>query len=394
MQVITYSLREGAKGSDQYYRDVSAYTDQVVAEGESRFSHLMPTFKSFLSETGREAPRTHPEYYYELLTLGVLWRVYANAALDLGELPRRVLTRLARLREEGERIKPAVDRVRGVLETAIMPGRDRSDLVPILTIANFDRLLGWLSATAVFNEEVKRLTNWRDFMIAESPTQVSSHSKDLDAYATWFETSSLGMLGRYTRRVDSFLDEAERIYRWRADRILCQRARVEYHLNMVGTEILNRAFRAQFLRTSRKAVLVPPCMRFQPEERCQAQPTAIGARCAHCTPQCRVHQITKLGDKYGFQVLILPDELSVFSARPAGPADAGNIGLVGVSCVLTNTSGGWETQVMRVPAQGVPLDYCGCRWHWHKEGIPTDVNLRQLLQVLGISRRYLAGANA
>jgi len=29
------------------------------------------------------------------------------------------------------------------------------------------------------------------------------------------------------------------------------------------------------------------------------------------------------------------------------------------------------------------LDYCGCRYHWHKQGIPTDINLRQLLHVLG-----------
>lgn len=393
MQVITYSLRNGAITSSQYYRDVSACADQVVAQGELRFSCLLLAFKSFLSETGREAPRSPPEYYYELLILGVLWRVYAHDALGLAEWPRRVLTRLAQLRERAERCKPAVDRVRGVLETALIPGSTCSGSLPILTIANFEKLLGWLSATGSFDQEVKRLTNWQDFMVTQSPMQVASHLADVLEYAAWFDRTSVETLGCYTRLVDSFLSKAERNYRWRADRVLCRRARVEYHLNMVGTEILNCAFRAEFLQTSRKAVLVPPCMRLQHEDRCQARPTAIGSRCAHCTPQCRVHQITKVGDKYGFQVLILPDELSVFSARTAGPADIRSIGLVGVSCVLTNTPGGWETKAMGVPAQGLPLDYCGCRWHWHKEGIPTDVNVHQLLQVLGISTWEQAGPN-
>ena len=53
--------------------------------------------------------------------------------------------------------------------------------------------------------------------------------------------------------------------------------------------------------------------------------------------------------------------------------------------MLTNTSGGWETRLQGIPAQGLPLDYCGCSYHWHKQGIPTDINLPHLLQVMGIA---------
>jgi hypothetical protein len=35
-----------------------------------------------------------------------------------------------------------------------------------------------------------------------------------------------------------------------------------------------------------------------------------------------------------------------------------------------------------VPAQGLLLDYCGCKWHWHKDGIPTDINFNQLLRLM------------
>jgi hypothetical protein len=99
-----------------------------------------------------------------------------------------------------------------------------------------------------------------------------------------------------------------------------------------------------------------------------------------------VHQLTKLGEKCGFAVLIMPHELSVFSSGAVEPVEAGAVGIVGVSCPLTNPSGGWETQDLGIPAQGVLLDYCGCPWHWHKEGIPTDINFGQLLRVLGIDK--------
>jgi hypothetical protein len=97
-----------------------------------------------------------------------------------------------------------------------------------------------------------------------------------------------------------------------------------------------------------------------------------------------VHQVTKLGDKYGFAVFMLPDELAVFSAPTASPGGRDDMGIVGISCVLTNAAGGWKAHRLGIPAQGVPLDYCGCRWHWHKEGIATDINLHQLLGVLGV----------
>lgn len=63
-------------------------------------------------------------------------------------------------------------------------------------------------------------------------------------------------------------------------------------------------------------------------------------------------------------------------------------GIVGVSCPLTNVTGGWETRALGIPAQAVLLDYCGCSWHWRPgEGIMTDINLRQLLRTVGVEER-------
>lgn len=383
--VITYSLRDNREQSDQYYHAVAAFADEVIAEGERHAAPVLRSFESFLRETDRETVRTRPEYLYEFLTLGVLWRVYVRDAVALAAAPRRVLTGLARLRARNRRLKVGVDALRGILATWLLASEpdDVPDAPRALNTLN--RLLGWLEATGNFNEEVKRLSNWRDFFVTQAPEQIAAHLSAAIACADWFGSRSVEMLGRYTPNVERFLRETHPQYRWREDTLFCGRPRVEYHLNMLGTEILNRAFRESFLRTRRKIVAVPPCMRFQPEGKCQARATAFGAQCAHCTPSCRIHQLSRLGEKYGFGVFILPDELKVFSQQTSNTTDD-NLGIVGVSCALTNAPGGWETKSLGVAAQGLLLDYCGCRYHWHKDGIPTDINFSQLLRVLDIRK--------
>ncbi|MCI0476190.1 MAG: DUF116 domain-containing protein, partial [Anaerolineales bacterium] len=320
-------------------------------------------------------------------TLGVLWRVYISAACGLGALPRRALMDLARVRERNQRLKPMADALRGILASWFLSQHARTETDAPRSLETLDRLLGWLQATGNFNEEVKRLNNWRDFFAAQTPEQIADHLAAALAFADWFEARSADALGRYTRDVEEFLCATHPQYRGRADALFCGRQRVEYHLNMLGTEILNRALRASFLQARRKIVVVPPCMRAQSDAECQARATAFGAQCAACTPGCRIHQLTRLGEKYGFGVFILPDELKTFSGKTSGADD--RVGIVGVSCVLTNAPGGWEMQTLGVPAQGLPLDYCGCRWHWHKDGIPTDINFQQALRVLGIhSQEY------
>jgi uncharacterized protein len=50
--------------------------------------------------------------------------------------------------------------------------------------------------------------------------------------------------------------------------------------------------------------------------------------------------------------------------------------------VLTNIQGGWDVRDLGIPAQGLLLDYCGCSYHWHEEGIPTDIDIHRLLEVV------------
>jgi len=381
-EVITYSLRNGQKHSDLYYQEIAIFSDRVLAEAQARGGNLVDAFQSYIQESEREPLRSRSEYIFELLALGVLWRVYAARAASLAGAPGSALARLAQMRKRHERLKPAIDWLRGLLISLFLsPLLMANEAPPEPDLARLEMLLNWLKASGDFNEEGKRLNAWQDFLASQPAAQAIGFLATAIDLAIWFEQQSLAALGDYTPNVERFLVEILPDYLWREDVVFCGRRRVEYHLNMLGTEILNQALRDDFLQTRRRVVLLPPCMRAKQDE-CQANQTPLGERCAGCTPGCRVHQVTKLGEKHGFDVLIMPHELSVFSGGGIKPTTNGALGIVGVSCPLTNVTGGWETKALGVPAQGVLLDYCGCPWHWHPQGIPTDINFHQLLRVL------------
>jgi hypothetical protein len=384
--VITYSLRNGQKKSDRYYRDIAFFADEVLSEVEEQAGNLIDAYMEYIQSTSMEELRAEEEYAFEFLTLGTLWRVYASASIGLNKPPQQLLLWLVHLRRTYSTIKPFVDIIRGVLAGLLLfsPNHSKAESLP-LTMDNLDFTLDWLDAAGDFREEVKRLHGWRDFLasqLAADTARILNTSLEL---AAWFEETSLDRLGHYTMNVESFLETALPRYRWREDRVFVSRQRVEYHLNMVGTYILNTGMREEFLKTKRKLVLLPPCMRAKSNGECKATETPYGDKCAACTPGCRIHQATKLGEKFGFEVLMLPPELSVFSSKKETPSLNNTIGIIGASCPLTNVTGAWETRDMGVPAQGILLDYVGCIYHWDIDGgIPTDINFDQLLRILDL----------
>ena len=58
--------------------------------------------------------------------------------------------------------------------------------------------------------------------------------------------------------------------KYREDFLFCSRKEVEYHLNMVGAQIMNEAYRKEFLKTKEKGLLLPSCMRIKDEKNCKA----------------------------------------------------------------------------------------------------------------------------
>jgi hypothetical protein len=281
-------------------------------------------------------------------------------------------------------LKSGIDLIQGVLSTLLLASLDHASRDRLLSAPEeVDALLGWLTATDTFEQEARRLEAWQRFLGGQSAARANRYLEQAIALAAWFEVRSNAALGRHTVSVERFVAEMHPGYRWRKDAIFCSRRRVEYHLCMVATEILNQAFRKAFLDAAHKFVLLPPCMKARQDDRCQAVAGPLGARCRGCAPECRVNQLSSLGETQRVDVLIQPDDLTVYVNGTERESADSEIGIVGVSCVLTNPAGGWQMRDLGVPAQGVLLDYCGCQEHWHRDGFPTDVNVGQILRVLG-----------
>jgi len=382
-EIISYSLRNGQNYSDLYYRDITSFAGEVLDMVRDQAESTIEDFQNYVKQNRIDSLRTFNEYAFEFLMLGIFWRVHGENAVHLNTVTQRILARLGRLRKQSDLLKPVFDFMRGIMGNNLLKEKNFQGIQHPLSLENISRLMSWMSATGELNEEYKRMTHWRDFL-SQNPQKTVVTLKLATTLAAWFESRAVEILGQYTNNVNYFLKNKHPQYRWREDNFFCGRKEVEYHFSMVGTEILNRAYRDEFLQTDRKIVLLPPCMKAKLEDGCKAISTPIGEKCMACTPSCRVHQLSKLGTKHGFTVMVMPHDMKVFSKDGEESAKKGSTGIVGISCPLTNTAGGWEMKSVGVPAQGVLLDYCGCPWHWHKDGIPTDINFDQLLKVIGV----------
>ena len=163
--------------------------------------------------------------------------------------------------------------------------------------------------------------------------------------------------------------------------MFCNRKEVEYHLNMVGAEIMNNAYREEFLKTKEKRLLLPACMRLKDEYNCKAIKTDEGYICANCNKNCHVNKYDELGKTYGFKTYIIPHESSISIKKKF---NYGDIGIIGVACILNLISGGLKAKNIGFIPQCVYLDYCGCKLHWDQAGIITDINLNKLLYTIGV----------
>lgn len=382
IDIVTYSLIGQHVDSNEYYVDAAAFTNEVILNGKPIINSIILDFKNYIKENNIESLRNNEEYLLELLTLAILWQLYSDDAFELSELPKNIIKKLVELRKQGGNIKAGADFIRGILSTIFLSPNSNYKSSIDLSLKNFKKFINWLSASGEFEEEVKRFANWEKYFSTLALKRLEEIFLTTAAYALWFRARSEVTIGKYTRNVNSFLKSEYPKHKFKEDVILCGRQRVEYHLNMVGAEIMNKAFRKDFLKTRIKKLLLPICMRYKNEKNCKAKPTQEGYVCRNCTAECTVSKLTEMGKKHGFEVLIIPHGSSAFREEKVKYRE---IGIIGVACVLNLMSGGWKARGLNLVPQCVILDYCGCKKHWSEKGIVTGINVNQLKKVLDIN---------
>lgn len=387
MTPATYSLRPEGCPPEQYYRAVGAFADALLAAGRDELGLLLAAYEEYLRESRVERLRTRGEYLLDALTLGVLWRAHGAAAGRVSGARARLMESLAAggRRTDGL-LRPGVDCLRKSADACLLASVDDpwEPGCPTPSLADLERLLTWLAATGEYDEEVSRLEPWGDFLRSD-PLLAGWALAELVQFAIEFEHAAEAALGAYTAGVERFLRNDLADHRWREDLVQCGRRRAEYHLNMVGAELLNRAWRADFERARRKVVVLPACMRLLPDDRCRAEREEDGQlRCTGCAPRCAVAEIRALAARAGAEVIAVKHG-SDFGRLVRAPAlRAEGTAIVGVACVPGLVGAGWKARAAGLPAQCVLLEYSGCRAHWHPQGVPTRLHLGELARVLAV----------
>ena len=257
METITYSLKNELKNSEAYYKDVRVFTDNVLLHASGSVMPIVSEYIDYLRLYNLEEVREKEEYLLELLSFGILWQSYAEKALAVRYAPFITLARMAEWRKKHQRIKPAIDFVRGLLITFfLLPLKSKNQELKIPVLEQIDHVCKWFEATGEFREQALRFISWRAFWSTKNSDELTNIFLAINEFTLWFEEQSKRRLGKYTQNVNSFLENSHKKYLWREDRISCSRARSEYHLNMVGAELMNRAFRSDFNKTKTKVVLV------------------------------------------------------------------------------------------------------------------------------------------
>lgn len=378
MKEITYSLYEKNYNSNLFYNRLSNFTDDIKKDIDYFCGNYIKDFMNYLDKNHIEVTRTKAEYYLEILMIGVLWKSYINRAINLRIIPKNILIILSYLRKY-KSLKKSVDKNRSIMETMFLNKED--DKIIEINKNNFEKLIGYLMATGDFNEEIKRLKSWEKYLKNKREDEVRKIISSAIELEEIFENKSKIELGIYTKKVNDFLHIADEKYKYREDFIVCRKREVEYHLNMVGAEIMNNSYREQFLKSKEKRLLLPSCMRLKDQENCKATKTEEGYVCAHCTTSCNINKYDKLGKEYNFKVYIIPHESNITIKKKF---QYGEVGIIGVACILNLISGGLKAKSLGFVPQCVFLDYCGCKSHWDESGIITNFNEDKLLYTLGI----------
>lgn len=80
-KIITYSLKSGNVNSDDYYKDISKFTDEVINNSSDLSKKIIESFKKYIEQNKIEKLRSTEEYMLEFLIIGVLWQLYSDDAI-------------------------------------------------------------------------------------------------------------------------------------------------------------------------------------------------------------------------------------------------------------------------------------------------------------------------
>jgi len=379
---ITYTLTDIGIDSENYYAAITSFGEYLIPEMEKAFGTLADRYADYFRKAYKKQASSRGVCLFEILMLGVFWKVYGGYAAGTSLQSVRLMKHMVLMRAKGGIKRKAADVVRAGLAFRLLEKQSLAGRFIFPDTGGLEKLIHWMQSTGEFKREAERLSEWLRFFMQEDEAFVFVSLCKARDFACGFASESNEWLGKYTIHVETYTRQLLFNRHFREDKISANKQRVEYHLNMLGAYIYNRALQSDFGKIKQKIVLLPACMKAKPSQVCKAEKAGLGEHCKGCSALCQINRISQLGKKHHFTVEIVKHSSDISLTKQAIPDDCG---LIGVACVSTVIAGGLELMHNSVPAQCVLLDQCGCR-HWCDKTIPTSLNLNELLN------RTVAGA--
>jgi hypothetical protein len=128
--------------------------------------------------------------------------------------------------------------------------------------------------------------------------------------------------------------------------------------DLVDVYSQNSSERERFEETKNRALLLPHCSRKYMDSRCRStfNPDIPSYVCGQCSADCLINKATKLGEKNGYNVYVLPGSSCILNILKRDKYD----GIVGVACGQEVRLGADGLRQMGFAGQAIPLIRNGC----------------------------------
>jgi hypothetical protein len=162
---------------------------------------------------------------------------------------------------------------------------------------------------------------------------------------------------------------------------LRRKAAEAYLRNLLTVGVLNRLNRSAFGAATRRIIVLPECLKDFGDHPCAKIEQRNASTCDECTPDCIVCRTVASFADSSTSVVLEPEDLTAFLAD--AKEKSGTLGVVGVACILTLLSGFQTTMTLKLPTQGIFLNYSSCGHHWAEPPYNTNYSLYRMAQILG-----------
>ncbi len=200
----------------------------------------------------------------------------------------------------------------------------------------------------------------------------------LGAFVKDFISNGFNVFAEEFERIDKFVDAARDDRSDRDDHDLRRTEKQKYLLELVSFKIFDQLNREEFNRRKNTLIVMPDCLSLHNPD-CEKVEREYGTFCKRCSPSCQAYQITELAKKYGAKTVFskksLGKQLEHFSGK------AGDLGVIGVACILMLAEGMRTAAGVGIPARGVLLNITGCQ-HWNDKPFASEFNLTLLEAIL------------